>query len=475
LIKSLSATSAIKPADSNESYLNVMHSCITCPACRSPLATIEVSANLVRCNHCKSEYPLFDCGEVKIPWLFQHPEDTQFEWKARLNGFLHTNQIEQQRLKSALKDKRLSKLGQKRVKKLLNAKQEVVIEVNNLLKPLALNDTEDHLSNPLNVLHSKTPKNQGLDSYYNNIFRDWCWQNAENKQLLEVIDKILVEKSALGKILTIGAGAGRLSYDIHRKYTPEFSVLMDINPLLLFSACHAIQGNSFKLTEFPIAPLNKDCFAVQQTCLAPKAVENNILYLLADGMNPPIKSNSMNTIITPWLLDIIPQNLRDYIPRLNNCLEMGGTWINTGSLAFFHKQPSWCYSEEELFELIEKSGFKILSSERETIQYLKSPHSAHGRTETVLSFQAKKVKEVVVPPAYEYLPEWIKNISLNIPKQYEQELISSKHLLQAQVLAVIDGEKSIEQIGKLIAKQYKLEQREAIHAVRQIMIEYFEE
>lgn len=471
----MSASQAAPLTDTSSSIDTRYLENLACPTCCQPQAILKVNNDVLQCGQCSAKFPVFTCGSESVPWLFEEPNTNLQEWKARLNGFLHLNQLEQQRYKDALKDKRLSKLGEKRITKLLNATKQQISQIYSLLAPLNLDEKRETLNNPISSSQSKTPKNQGLDSYYDNIFRDWAWGNGENDLLLDAIDSVLAGSKELGKVLTIGAGAGRLSYDIHQKFSPLCSVLLDINPLLLFSACHVIQGNSFKLNEFPIAPLNKDCFFIEQSCQAPKAINENIFYLFGDGMNPPVKDKSFDTIVTPWLLDIIPQNLRDYIPRLNACLPIGGKWLNTGSLAFFHKQPSWCYSEEEVIELIEKNGFEIISSNRKTIQYMQSPLSAHGRTETVFSFQAKKIKDVVVPPKYEYLPNWISNISKSIPKQYEQEISSSTHLLQAQILGAINGERSIEQIGELIAKQYNLGLDEATNAVRRILIDYYEE
>ncbi len=448
---------------------------LACPACDHSKANIVIQAEKLRCTQCGTEFPLYKCGEQTIPWVFEQPNLNLLEWKARLNGFLHLNQQSQLRLKEAQKDKRLSKTGQKRISKLLNATKQQVEQVLELLSPLNLTENTEHLNNSINTLQSKVPKVQGLDSYYDNIFRDWSWENGENLQLLDAIDNVLEDYKQLGKVLTIGAGAGRLSYDIHQKYSPNYSILLDINPLLLFSACQAIQGNKFTLNEFPIAPLNKDSFFAEQLCCAPEDVKQNIYYMFGDGMNPPFKPKSFDTIVTPWLLDIIPQNLKDYIPRINEYLAIGGTWLNTGSLAFFHKNQAWCYSEEEVIELLEKNGFEILSAKRSSIQYMHSPLSAHGRMENVFTFHAKKIKDVVIPPKYEYLPDWIKVPSKSIPKQYEQEIGSSEHLLQAQVLGAIDGVRSIEQIGELVAKQYNLQINEAIHAIRRILVDYFED
>ena len=226
--------------------------------------------------------------------------------------------------------------------------------------------------------------------------------------------------------------------------------------------------------EFPIAPLNKDSFAVVQKCNAPAAIDENMQFMFADGMNPPFKAHSFDTVLTPWFIDIVPQNFRDIVPRINHILKKGGLWINTGSLAFLHQDQTWCYSEEEVLELLGKNGFEISASNRMDIQYLASPNSANGRTETVFNFCAKKVKDAVVPPKYEYLPAWILETDKAVPKHSEYEIDSSKFLLQAQVLGAIDGNRSIEQIGELVAKQYGLSVNEATHAVRRIMVDYYE-
>ena len=52
---------------------------------------------------------------------------------------------------------------------------------------------------------------------------------------------------------------------------------------------------------------------------------------------------------------------------------------------------------------------------------------------------------------------------------------STDHLLHAQVLAAIDGKRSIDEIGSLVAKQYGLQDSEAAHAVQRIMIELYED
>jgi hypothetical protein len=100
--------------------------------------------------------------------------------------------------------------------------------------------------------------------------------------------------------------------------------------------------------------------------------------------------------------------------------------------------------------------------------------SAHGRTENAFSFCARKIRETVKPPRYEYLPNWIRETNRPIPASNEFVVASSNHLLQTQVLAAIDGKRTIDEIGKLIARQYELDVGEATHAVMRILIEQYE-
>ena len=274
----------------------------------------------------------------------------------------------------------------------------------------------------------------------------------------------------------MGAGSCRLPYDIHRRYAPHLSVALDFNPLLLHIGAQVIRGSTVPLYEFPIAPLNESSFAGLQECRAPSPLTDPCFhYVLADALNPPFAKASFDTVVTPWLIDVIPHNLRSLMPQINRLLTLGGVWVNSGSLAFFHKDESWCFSEEEVLELLEENGFEIVKAERRTVPYLRSPHSAHGRTENIFSFSARKTEDVAAPAPESFLPQWILDTSRPVPASTESAIGSSKHLLTAQVLASTDGKRTINQIGRYLARQYGLGKAETIHAVRRILIDAWEE
>jgi uncharacterized protein YbaR (Trm112 family) len=470
----------VKPKQNTQSEsLSKLLPLLRCPTCDNPKTTLSNKAEGLACSLCNTTFPIFKSGNANIPWLFPKPQNALLEWKARLNGFLQMNAAEQARLGDALDEQGSNGISRERIKHSVEARQVHRGQILELLAPLCfdgidLAPAQDRAS----LAGRNIAGNQGLSSYQDNIFRDWSWDNGENEHLLSAVESVLDDgnRAGLGKVLTLGAGACRLSYDLHRIYSPELSVLLDINPLLLFMASRVIAGETVPLYEFPIAPLDDTSFAVMQECLAPEPMDSdeNFQFILADALQAPLASASFDTVVTPWLIDIIPQDLRDFIPRVNQLLEVGGVWLNTGSLAFFHANEAWRYSEAEVLQLLAENGFEVSSATRRTAPYLQSPVSAHGRTENAFSFSARKTREAGKPPRYEYLPGWIRETHQAIPGSDKFVIASSNHLLQTQVLAAIDGKRTIDEIGELIAKHYELDVAEATYAVIRILIEEYE-
>jgi len=467
------------PADSCPDSLDALLPLLACPGCLSGDVVVDAGV-AIYCPQCETQFPAFRCGRSLIPWLFARPGTARLEWKARYNGFLQANAAEQSRLKKALAESRNSLGARRRINRLMKGRKQHREQVTRLIAPLALRDI-DWPTDATELLHDKLPRSQGLSSYAANVFRDWAWDNGENEAMLDAVDRVLKAdmRDEVGTMLTLGAGACRLPFDMHRRYSPKLSVAADINPLLLQIASEVISGKTVSLNEFPVAPLNEASFASQQNCRAPDSAGavnlENFLFVLADAMNPPFATESFDTVVTPWIIDILPQDLRELVPRINQLIPVGGVWVNTGSLAFFHREASWCYSEEEVLGLVEENGFEILSMERQTIQYLQSPLSAQGRTENVLSFCARKYDDAGIPQTCSYLPGWITDTSQPVPTSADLIASSSSHLLSAQVLATIDGKRTINQISRAVASQYGLGTPETIHAVKRILVDAWEE
>jgi SAM-dependent methyltransferase/uncharacterized protein YbaR (Trm112 family) len=452
---------------------------LACASCGHDLAHAVHTENLI-CAHCKTVFPIYKNGPARIPWLFREPETMRLEWRARYNGFLHASSAEQLRLTNALNEPRRGKTAVARITQLVHAREAQRRHIVDLLGPLRLGAARaEPVLDRAGALHRKLPRRAGLTSYYDNLFRDWSWENGENESLAECVRRVLHHRPAFkaGKILTLGAGAGRLSYDLHHRYSPEQSVALDWNPLLTFVASRVIHGEKVALHEFPVAPLDKASFAVARVCAAPQplpASDGRFAFVLADAFDAPFKPGSFDTVLTPWLVDVVPQSFVDVVRTVNRLLKNRGTWVNTGSLAFFHRDATWCHSQEEAVEIVAANGFDVVATEREAVPYLQSPASSHGRIERVFTLMAVKTADAEPPERAEYLPPWLLDTARPVPDLDEFVVASAHRLLQAQILAAVDGRRGIDEIAQLVAKRYQLQAAEAEGAVRRVLLELYE-
>lgn len=350
----------------------------------------------------------------------------------------------------------------------MRAHREHRRQVADILMPLELYQ-DDLVPAITNLIQSKLPKNQALSSYANNVFRDWAWDNGESEASFAAVEEVLGQRDDIGSVLTLGAGACRLPYDIHRAYSPDLSVALDINPLLLLIGSRVIRGKSANLYEFPLTPCDPGRTGILQHCRAPAPIPfgscGDLRFVLGDASNVPFASGSFDTVVTPWLIDIVPIDLRDFVPHINRLLADDGLWINTGTLAFFSTDPCRRYGEAEVREIVSENGFEIVAIDHRTIPYLQSPNASHGRYERIVSFAARKRRDTkpAVPK------KWLVNRTESIPLSTDLATAASEHLLIAQVLAAIDGRRSVVAIAALVSKQYGLELEECIHAVSRIL------
>jgi len=170
----------------------------------------------------------------------------------------------------------------------------------------------------------------------------------------------------------------------------------------------------------------------------------------------------------------VPQSFVDWARAVNRLLAIGGTWINTGPLSFRHRNETWCYGEDEILELVAANGFTVVASERKPVPCLQSPASGRGRIERVLSFSATKTANANPPERAEHHPAWLLDAERPVPDLDELVVASTQRLLQAQILAAIDGRRSIVDIAQLVAKRYGLQKSEAESAVRRVLVEVYD-
>ncbi len=439
-----------------------------CPRCdKSPLS---VAGDAYRCDGCKTDFPPIS----NIPWLFADPDASLGEWRNRLHFALQQLSTDAKRLTSCLKSDALSALTRQRLERQLRAADEHRSALRQILAPVDIQSAQASYESYL-ALRTRLPTDQGISTYYSNIHRDWAWGDEENAASLAQIRTVTDGGTALGNTLVLGAGACRLAYDIHTELDTTSTVAMDFNPLLLLIANTVMHGAQQELYEFPIAPRTLDDFAVLRKLSAPQAVDDRFHLVLGDAMRPPFASGVFDTVVTPWLIDIIDEDLPQQAARINQLLKPGGRWINFGSLAFTHADQSRCYSTEETLDIVEKSGFDAPQVNEEDIPYMCSPASRHGRLETVLTFAAPKTDTVKAPARHKALPDWIVTAKESVPLStgFRNQAMSTQ--IYAFIMSLIDGKRTITDMAKILEQQKLMTAEEAVPAIRTFLTRMYDD
>ncbi len=442
---------------------------LACPRCdKSPLAAKDRS---FRCSACKTEYPYVG----GIPWLFAEPDASLGEWRNRLHFSLQRLANESNGIKSELAEDGLRPLTRKRLEQQVKAIDEHRKILRRVFEPLDVQSLQGSLESYL-ALRTRLPIDQGIQTYYQNVHRDWCWGDAKNLASLEQIAEVTGKgKKSLGDTLVLGAGACRLAYDVHMQLEAGRTVALDFNPLLLLVAKDVMQGNAPEFYEFPLAPRSLDDFAVLRKLTAPEPVREDFHFVFGDVLRPPFAKAGFDTVITPWIIDIVNETLPAQAARINRLLKPQCRWINFGSLAFEHAERARRYSAEETLEIVADSGFSTPVVSEASIPYMCSPASRHGRQETVFAFSATKTGDVDAVPRHRALPDWIVTGKEPVPltRSFRNQAITTQ--IYSYIMSLIDGKRTIADIAKILEDQKLMPRKEAEPAIRTFLTRMYDD
>jgi ubiquinone/menaquinone biosynthesis C-methylase UbiE len=398
------------------------------------------------------KYPVID----GIPWLIPRPSHMVSEWQVLTQQELSSLKSSAELARAELALTNLP-LTTKRLEKLATAFADQA----QIVEGLTRNYSATTLGQPVaQAMQKILPSNQKLLSYTANLFRDWSWGDEENQKTLALVQKLL-PKGTKGTFLHIGCGSGRLMYDVHQSYAPDFSVGVDINPLFLGVADRMYKGSEVSLYEFPPTPIASDKACVLRTLKAPKQLAGKYRLVLANLESLPFADQSMDVVFTPWLLDIVPYSTAQIIRRVHRLLKKDGIWVQLGPLGFRRRHLSENLCADELVALANGNGFQVGSCELEFLPYIQSPIDSQQRMERMTAFAAKRLEIQFPNEKMQAFPPWLENPSLPVPKLTSIEASLFVHRLYAEVLTLVDGKNSIDSIASILNTNFHLSPEDA--------------
>jgi hypothetical protein len=175
--------------------------------------------------------------------------------------------------------------------------------------------------------------------------------------------------------------------------------------------------------------------------------------MFADGLDPPFADGAFDTVLTPWFVDQVPPDMAALFPAIHRVLAEGGLWLNHGPLVYHpnHTLLVHRYRADEVLDLVAASGFAIEQHAYDRLLYMQSPACTQGRTEMVLSFRARRIDrvEAVVPEQ----PAWLRDRTLPVPRVAGLDRYVAPHPLFAAVIALVDGQRSIDDIAAVLVRK----------------------
>ena len=430
---------------------------LTCPQCEGSYSSGG------RCQGCQKELE-FVAG---VAWAFENPDAEKTFWAIRSRAYLESLKTEAEVLSQ--QELRAAGLTRQRLQILRDAKVQGRKAWEEILLPFVQARTGQF---PIEALRLPHPVSMNLLGYYSNFLRDWGWGDPENAIAARLVRNELGNSRNL---LILGGGSGRLGYDLHDELGSQLTLNMDLNPALILGSQALLEGRSFEIPEFPLQPANLSSTAVR-VHLAPRKPKAGFVHVLADATRPPVQPGFWHSVLTPWFLDILPEHPSEVLPEISRSLALGGQWVYFGSVRFHYRQESENLSVEELIELAKAFGLELKSQKREEIPYMNSPHSAQSRREKVWIARFEKTKEVShARMAKSWKPAWLEDTGVPVGLDPIWKSWASTHQIYAEVLGLIDGQRSLEQMGKLLAQRYGAGQQEMTASVTAFLRRLLEE
>lgn len=441
--------------------LSQLDDVLFCPRCSR--GGLRAGSQMFVCGACSAGFPVID----GIPWLFCEPQHAAADWRNRLNLLNEELMHESRCHRDALREPNLSAAGHARLTQLADAYEDQAARLRALLAPL---DIVGHPSREtLLALRTRLPLEQGLTNYYVNVHRDYAWGDRENAATARLLNSVIPESLANKRILVLGAGAGRLAYDLHREHAPALTVACDFNPLLLIVARTVFAGGSVALYEFPIAPRETLDHAVLRTLAVSERPDERLVVVGADALHPPFSPATFDAVVTPWFIDIVPEPFPRLAARINGLLARGGRWLNVGSLAFVQDDRSLRFGKEEVLETVVAAGFEAPRCAEEAIPYMSSPASRHARVEMLLAWSAAKRTDVAQPGGHSTLPPWLLDPDEAVPLLDAFRTQAATTRIQGALMGLIDGQRSVRAITAILVENRLMGAADADAAVRRFL------
>jgi len=281
--------------------------------------TVELDKNALLCKQCNLIYPILD----GIPILTRHAQQFVIAQAEGLSRVRKTMEHLQEDLVKLSASEEAHVVFERVIRMANGMATNIALMDKQCSAILEYANNENHKSDTLAwaTAYSGYPFGELLPYFY----QDWYGTKPFSEVLQNIQPAINAFCDDRGSLVVFGAAACGLLHTLSRDF--EKSVGVDLALPGLMMAKHLIEGESLSMC------LEKaDWMKIDLS--PPQKNDRDIQFIAANATDTPFPDESLSTVVTQYLLDIVP-NTAWFIQEIRRILKPGGIWIN------FSKPFTW--------------------------------------------------------------------------------------------------------------------------------------
>lgn len=333
-----------------------------CLVCRTPLREGALVEGHVHCDACPQRYPVLFGS---IPIVVRDP----LRWVARC-FIQYSRHLDEQAAERKKVEEGMGKVAPERMA-MLSAFAEAIRR-----NAAVVGEVRDELGRYVSAaelwgaLSDTTAASYAHTLSY--LRRDWAW-TAEGEDELSILEGALAPhlagaETAGGPLLVLGAGAGRIAYDLSRAHgrvvaidssvamARHFDQLLGGKPIEFFElSANSLRRNTDHIRRH-VASLCPPGAGPLDPDQAARARER-IAYLVAGARHIPLPDRSVSAVVSVFFTDVLP--LDHVLPEVKRVLRPGGRFVHLGPLEYHFVDIVASLPAEEVVAALRAQGFSV--------------------------------------------------------------------------------------------------------------------
>lgn len=339
---------------------------LKCPMCLGALAATTDAVARLACAECGRRYPCL--GDVPI--LVVEPQ----RQLARA-----CVQIERHRRQQAAEAHALIEAATRSPKRAtrLNVIQRAISE--NLALHASLQDgiltqvsAADMLAEAVDGARNASDVLAPYITALDYLRRDWCGEQEAEHELAVVRNAVepLFRQHApdRGRVLVLGAGAGRIAWDLGAIFDEVCAVDLSVMMAHQFTtvcsgdtALWAIDTTSCLRSEALVRPLRASLEVAGGDTDANRRRRGRVSYVVADAARLPLPDGSVSAVVSVFFTDVAP--LSQWLGEVRRVLAPNGVFVHFGPLEYHFRDRAHHLAAEEIRRHFLDAGFDVVGED----------------------------------------------------------------------------------------------------------------